>query len=146
MQNEAREAATGNDVGYTSSSSRPSTGESTRPCSPLSRSGSRPSSGDGARANANSQRFAAAALSQRVPPKAPSSAETARRLLHNSTLCPLKRFDSADYFMNLELEAKSNATQAAAMQAAREASRADEETATVPPPPALQARPLNQQP
>ena len=35
----------------------------------------------------------------RKPPIAPNSEAVARRILTNATSCPLKRFDSADYFL-----------------------------------------------
>jgi hypothetical protein len=37
-------------------------------------------------------------------PKAPQCEEVAQRLLRNSTLVPVKRFDSADYFLSLHVE------------------------------------------
>lgn len=39
----------------------------------------------------------------RVLPKAPQGKEVAQRLLRNSTMHPVKRFDSADYFKDLWL-------------------------------------------
>lgn len=43
-------------------------------------------------------------------PKAPTSAEVARRMLANAEARPVKRFDSADYFMNQYLATQQRAT------------------------------------
>ena len=59
--------------------------------------GSRPSSREnGSRPASRPPSRGPAAL-----PKAPTSTEMARRLLANAEAKPVKRFDSADYFMNL---------------------------------------------
>lgn len=44
-------------------------------------------------------RYGAAASRRATPPQAPSSKEVAQRILTNASLVPLKRFDSADFFL-----------------------------------------------
>jgi len=50
----------------------------------------------------------------RALPKAPTSEAVARRLWMNSNAVPMKRFDSADYFLNQYLEQRKQGKLAAA--------------------------------
>ena len=61
------------------------------------------------------------------PPIAPSSAEHAKRLLERSTAVPMKRFDSADFFLNKYMEDQKLEAARAAMSARRLSPRSEEE-------------------
>lgn len=75
--------------------------------------------------------------SPRAPlPKAPQSSSVAQRLLKNSTTVPVKRFDSADYFLNIALQKRKDSEQNLDPQPGAKASLAApaQETTLLPPP------------
>ena len=53
------------------------------------------------------------------PPMAPSSAEHARRLIERTTAVPIKRFDSADYFLSKHIDQQKAEAARAAMSERR---------------------------
>ena len=61
------------------------------------------------------------------PPIAPSSAEHAKRMLERSTAVPIKRFDSADYFLSQYMDQQKVAAAREALNARRQLSPRDEE-------------------
>lgn len=102
--------------------SRPHSRESasvTRKASPVSTS--RPGSGD---------------VRIRLP-KAPQSKEVAQRLIRNSTIRPVQRFDSADYFLTLHqvTEQKRLSEASSAMPSPKDEQQPVEFEQPTPPPP-----------
>ena len=76
--------------------------------------GSRPSSNPSSRKD-----------SPRPLPKAPLSKEVAQRLLRNSTVKPVQRFDSADYFLTRHKEQEQQKRQSEQGEASEEAAVKD---------------------
>jgi len=71
----------------------------------------------------------------RVLPKAPQSHEVAQRLLRNSSMQPVKRFDSADYFKDLWLDQQKEKLRRGATEGVRAQDAMAPAPEAAPPPP-----------